>query len=246
MALREEMCKTGSWFFRWRSYLPLIIFGVMFMAITDFHYPYNNHTLDEVWEVLCLVISFSGLLIRIKTVGHTPENTSGRNTKEQIANRLNTTGMYSIVRNPLYLGNFLIFMGVASFLRLWWFSLVVLLMFILYYERIILAEEEYLRKKFGEIFLKWAEETPCFFPKFNKWTSPDLPFSLKNALKREYSGFFGIIASFTFLEIVGDLIIKKKFELDLMWVILFSGGLFIYLILRTIKRKTKLLNVEGR
>ena len=52
-------------------------------------------------------------MIRIYTVGTTPAGTSGRNRDKQIAEKLNKTGVYSIIRHPLYLGNLLIWLGVA-------------------------------------------------------------------------------------------------------------------------------------
>lgn len=93
--------------------------------------------------------------IRIFTIGHTSKRTSGRNTKRQIADTLNTTGIYSVVRHPLYLGNFFMFLGVMLFAHLWWLLLIYILVFWLYYERIMFAEEAFLRKNFGdEYFLK--------------------------------------------------------------------------------------------
>jgi len=76
-----------------------------------------------------------------------PKNTSGR-TNSLIAERLNTTGMYSIVRHPLYLGNFLIVFGIVLFIQVLWFGIIVLAGYWFYYERIIFAEEEFLRKRF--------------------------------------------------------------------------------------------------
>ena len=62
---------------------------------------------------------------------------------------LNTSGLYSVVRHPLYLGNYLMWLGVALFSRTWWAPVIVSLVFWLYYERIMFAEEEFLRRQFG-------------------------------------------------------------------------------------------------
>jgi hypothetical protein len=179
-------------------------------------------------------------------VGYVPKNTSGRNTTIQRAHTLNTTGMYSIVRHPLYVGNFFMLFGIVLLPKVWWFILIMVLMFWLYYERIIFAEEEFLRKQFGAMFCEWAAKTPAFFPKVSRWRPPNLPFSFKIVLKREYSGFFGLIATFTGIEYIRDLITKGTLELNQGWTWCFLFGGIIYLILRTLRKKTSLLHVEGR
>ena len=103
MALREHFEDSGHWLFRWRSYLPLVGLAVILLALREYEYPGHSETLDHLWEAVCLFVSFAGLAIRSYTIGHTPKGTSGRNTKHQVADRLNTTGAYSLVRNPLYL-----------------------------------------------------------------------------------------------------------------------------------------------
>jgi len=246
MALREEFERTGNWLFRWRSYLPLVLIGIFFLALYEYEYPGHSETLDALWEAACLFVSFFGLAIRIFTVGHTPKRTSGRNTKEQVAETLNTTGIYSIVRHPLYLGNFFMGLGLALFAHLWWLTLIYILVFWIYYERIMFAEEEFLRNKFGNEYIKWAESTPSFIPRFKNYVKPNLPFAIKNVLKREYNGFFMIIVVLFILEVAGDLMSQQKFEVDLHWALILSAGFIIWIVLRTLKKKTALLNVEGR
>ena len=248
MALREEMESQGQWLFRWRSYIPLLLFIPLFFALREGDYLERNvgEWVDNLYKAGCFTISFFGLFIRGLTLGFTPEGTSGRNTKKQIAEQLNTSGMYSIVRHPLYLGNFIIVLGISMFLEVWWFSTIIMLIYYLYYERIVFTEEEFLRRKFGEEYLRWAEVTPAFFPRIRSWKKAELSFSLRNVLKREYSGFFAIIATYTFLEFLIDLVAEHKIEYALGWYIFFGTGLIIYLILRFLKKKTRLLHVEGR
>lgn len=246
MALREEFELTGNWLFRWRSYLPLIVIGIFLLALREYEYPGHSEQLDHIWEAICLIISFFGLGIRIFTIGHTPKGTSGRNTKEQVAETLNTTGIYSIVRNPLYLGNFFMGLGIALFAHLWWLTLIYILIFWLYYERIIFAEEAYLRNKFGRTYLDWASKTPVFIPRFSNYRRSDLPFSFKNVLRREYNGFFAVIVVLFILETVGEVFSKGRLEFDLGWIIILGIGFVIWVVLRSLKKYTTILNVEGR
>ena len=128
----------------------------------------------------------------------------------------------------------------------WWVSAIFTLIFMLYYERIMFAEEEFLRRKFGKDYETWAAGTAVCFPRFRNWKNATLPFSTKNVLKREYSGFFAIIISFTLLKMVGDLFSEGSIKFDLMWAVIFSVGLVTYLTLRTLKKNTRVLSVEGR
>jgi len=249
MALREELEKQGNWLFRWRSYLPLLIVPLFFIAL----YSSASVTLEDseparkYWEVFCFVLSVLGFAIRCTTVAFVPSGTSGRNTKEQIASVLNTTGIYSVVRHPLYLGNLIIILGLLLYIRVWWFAMVGALMFWIYYERIAFAEEEFLRRKFGDAYVDWADKTPAFLPRYANWNRPNLTFSLRKVLKREYSGFFAIIASFTCLNILEGIFINARNpRIDPGWVVLFCVGLIIYLTLRTLKKKTRILDVPGR
>lgn len=246
MALKEEFESTGNWLFRWRSYLPLAVIGIFLLALREYEYPGHSEILDHLWEVLCLFVSFFGLFIRIVTIGHTPKGTSGRNTKKQVAETLNTTGIYSAVRNPLYLGNFFMGLGIALFAHFWWLTLIYILVFWLYYERIIFAEEAYLINKFGNEYFEWANKTPVFIPRFSQYRKASLPFSLRNVLRREYSGFFAVIVTMFILETVGEIFAEGRLEFDLGWVLLLGIGFIVWLTLRTLKKYTAILNVEGR
>jgi protein-S-isoprenylcysteine O-methyltransferase Ste14 len=124
MALIEEMDKSGNWLFRWRSFLPVVLYAfaaVVIVAEADTDMPLYNST----WALICLGIAMAGQAIRAITIGYTPKGTSGRNTKEgQVAEVLNTKGIYSTVRHPLYLGNFFMWMGIILYVGNWWFAAV--------------------------------------------------------------------------------------------------------------------------
>ncbi len=246
MALKEEFRKSGEWLFRWRSYLPLLLIALFLLTLASLRHPYGSPSAGSGWEKFCLAVSFLGLGIRFFTGGYVPEGTSGRNTKGQVAQVLNTTGAYSLVRHPLYLGNFLIWLGISLFLGVWWFSLIIILILWLYYERIMFAEEEFLQEKFGAAFTEWAEQTPAFIPKFGHWVKPALPFSFKTAIRKEYSGFFAMMVVFTLLKIAGEFFSRGRLELDLQWTISFGGSVIIYLGVRYLKKRTTWLQVAGR
>jgi protein-S-isoprenylcysteine O-methyltransferase Ste14 len=246
MALQEELEKTGEYFFRWRSYLPLVMAGIFIPALIYFRYPFQNPGLNLAWDLGCLAISLLGQGLRFFTVGFVPRGTSGRNTLAQVAETLNTSGMYAVVRNPLYLGNLIIWVGLSLFMKSLWFTAIIILFFTIFYERIIFTEEVFLREKFGDAFLKWADKTPAMIPRFRNWSPPALPFSWKSALKREYGSFFAVIVTYTVLELLDGLINYGRLTLAPIWLKLVVLGTIFYLAIRYLKKKTNVLATDNR
>lgn len=246
MSYIDQMRRSGNWLFRWRGYLPVVFIAIVLASLTRFRFLGGSEIDDELWEGLCLAVSACGLLIRALTVGYAAAETSGRNARAQRAASLNTRGAYSMVRHPLYVGNFLIWMGIALYPHQWLVVLVCVTLYWLYYERIIVAEEAFLAEKFGESFLEWALRTPAFLPDFRAFRAPDCGFSLRTVLKREYPAFSGTIFTMFILEVAGDYEVLGRFDLDTLWVTLLALAIATHLILRTLKKHTHLLHEPGR
>lgn len=103
MVLQKELEKQGNWLFQRRSLLPLVmlVVGIIIQYITFRYLSVRNSFLLAHWhayEWACLMVEFVGVILRAYTVGFTPKGTSGRNTAGQVADSLNTTGIYSMVR----------------------------------------------------------------------------------------------------------------------------------------------------
>jgi len=253
MKLKERFGHDGAFLFRWRSYLPLIFltFAVPAFFQTVQTEDMIGDSLSHAWVYFCIAISYAGLLIRCLTIGYVPAGTSGRGTKRQKAQILNTTGMYSIVRNPLYLGNFLAMFGVTLSLMVWWLVAVFVLAYWLYIERIIWTEEEFLSARFGKAYDDWSARTPAFIPNFALWEPANLPFSLKTVLRREYHGALAIAAAYFLIEVILDIGIKREswsnwMVEDYLWVYLLLACGVLYTVLMVLKKGTQLLTVSGR
>ncbi len=246
MALQEELGRAGNWLFRRRSYLPLALIALFLLSLPDYRYLGGSERIEHLWQLLGLAVSFFGLGIRAYTIGHTPGRTSGRNSRAQVAEQLNTTGIYSLLRHPLYVGNFFMWLGIILLPHNYWLALAFILLYVLYYERIMYAEEAFLRQKFGASFTSWAERTPAVLPRFSAFVPPDLPFSLRNVLRREYNGFFAVIACMFLIEAAQDFIVQRRFALDPHWLAILGASFLIWAVLRLLNKKTRLLKVAGR
>ena len=204
MSLAKELNKQGNLLFKYRGTLPLIILSVALLVfILKLQSP-NTSLTPHYYALFCLAVALFGQFIRFITVGYTANLTSGRNTEEQLANVLNTKGVYSIVRHPLYLGNFFMWLGLCLLTQNLWFTISFILIYWLYYERIMFAEEAFLTKKFGDSYLEWASARPAFLPDFTIWQSTTSNINWKKILLNEKNGItalFSLFWLFNFIEI---------------------------------------------
>ena len=244
--LREELKESGTRLFRWRSYFPIVL--LVLVLLLDYLVQPRRSRLSQnlVWDFVCLGVSLLGLVVRAVTIGCVPYGTSVRSTKAQQAETLNASGMYSVVRHPLYLGNFLVWIGLSLILADWVVTLIVILAFWLTHERIMMSEEAFLEQKFGPQFAEWARTTPAFVPRFSQWRPPSLSFSFRNVLKREYSGFFAIVCGFVALRTWAIYLGTGRWTFDRVSQVIFAIGVVVYLALMFLKKSTTLLDVEGR
>ena len=245
MSLLHSFENSGNWLFKRRGWLPVVLFMLAMPVIflTDYNKISNNLKLYT--GITAVLVSFIGLLIRAYTVGTTPKGTSGRNTDEQIAESLNTTGIYCMVRHPLYLGNYLMWIGIVIYTLNWYFVITVSLMYWIYYERIMFAEERFLERKFGQIYLDWSTKAPAFFPSFTHIVKSSLPFSITSVLRREYSGVLNTVIGFLFVNVLRYDAVNGGFKFFAWQGYLLGVTLVLVLVLRTLK-KTGKLNEEGR
>jgi protein-S-isoprenylcysteine O-methyltransferase Ste14 len=239
MSLHREMVRAGHRLFRWRGYLPAVLLALVLTQMRPLPGPAGEVPLT--WPLLCFGVSLVGLAIRAYTVGHAAPGTSGRNRHGQVAAELNTTGAYSVVRHPLYLGNAVTWLGPALVPRIWWLVVLVGLICWLHYERIMLAEEEFLRAEFGRAYLDWAERTPAFLPAFRNWRPPSAPFNVRVVLRREYSGVFQLVLAFAILNARQWQLATGRWTLSPVWAGLLIAGTVIAGSLRILRKRTHLL-----
>lgn len=244
MSLVHELEKSGNWLFRRRSWLPLTVLvpAFIYLFIANRSVIYFNYT----WEIVCILVSVAGELLRSYTVGYVPRNTSGRNVMDQLADELNTKGVYSVIRNPLYVGNFLMWLGPVLFLRSVWWVIIFILAYWLYYERIIFAEEQYLRRKFGETYDSWAFRVKAVIPSFRHYEKAELPFSFRNVLRREYNSITNLFLVFALLDLFRNLAVTGRLYLEPMYITLLVAALIFWAVIRYMVKRTKFLYVEGR
>src|SRR6516165_1340607 len=245
--LIDDMERNGHWLFRYRNHLPLLLLPLMAIALRHsggIERQFGGAA-EAVWEGVCIAITLAGFGIRCLVVGYSFPGASGRNSRAQQAVSLNTRGMYSIVRHPLYLGNFLMMVGAISLIEVWWLTLVAVLAFLLYYERIIVAEEAFLANRFGARYQEWASVTPAFIPAITRWQTPRVAFSVKRVLVRESPTFAQIVVVIAMIDFACDLVVWGRIEHgDVLLAVAAGLSLLLYFVVRAIRKNTRWLSTS--
>ena len=246
MSLIQSIENQGNFLFKYRGQFPVILFllSIPFIYLTD--YRSIDDTLTSILILISIVLCLIGFVVRFYTIATSAKDTSGRNTQQQVANSLNTKGIYSIMRHPLYFGNFLIWLGIAISTFNFYFIIFMSLIFWIYYERIMLVEEKFLESKFKNNFNFWSNKVPAFFPSFVNFESADISFSYLTILRREYSSVLSAVIGFVFIELVKNYVDKNDFFISIYSIVILIFTLIIVLILRYLKHNTKILNEDDR
>jgi protein-S-isoprenylcysteine O-methyltransferase Ste14 len=246
MALIHSLETQGNFLFRYRGQIPLILF-VAAIPVTYFtDYKLMSELYQSIITINAIISFLLGFAIRAYTIGTTPKGTSGRNTKEQVADQLNFTGIYSMVRHPLYLGNYFLWICIVLYTFNIAFVLIVSLAYWLYYERIMFAEERFLERKFGHKYLDWSMRVPAIIPSLKKYIPSTIPFSIKSVLRREYSGVFAVILGFCYVDVLRNYFITGQWHLSNTLIILLVVSAALAIVLRSLKHYTNVMNEEGR
>ncbi len=148
----------GNLFFRWRSYTPIpLLLAALLLA-------------RPTWQsmVLGYLVLIGGELLRVSAVGFASGST--RTLKAGVG-ALITGGPYSYTRNPLYLGNFLISLGLclASWAWMPWMLFVFVAAFSLQYGFIVHLEEATLAAKLGGEYREYLKQVPRWAVRFTPY-----------------------------------------------------------------------------
>ncbi len=166
--------RVGNFFFKIRSFTPIpFILVLLYFA-------------EPVWYTVGVGVLFIavGEFLRIWAVGYAGASTRARTLGA--ARDLVTTGPYSYVRNPLYLGNFLLSLGVCFVANVYWLVAVLVVGYFFQYLPIIVVEEAYLKESCGPVYQAYQEQVPRFIPQFHPYPEPSShDFCFARAIKSE-------------------------------------------------------------
>lgn len=172
------MKKLAELFFGYRSYTPIPFLILMLL--------FENASVNSL--IIGFIIAIIGESIRLWGVSWAGSET--RTTGKVGGTFLIISGPFAYVRNPLYVGNILIYLGlgIMSFALFPYLQIIALLFFIFQYYLIVKAEEEYLFNTFGDQYKKYFNNVPRFLPRLTAYRDESVEqpsFKIKAGLKSE-------------------------------------------------------------
>lgn len=183
------MSNISNLFFKYRSYTPVPFLIIMLVF----------QKADWISIIIGLIIAIIGESFRLWGVCYAGSET--RTTGSVGGTYLVVSGAFSYLRNPLYFGNILMYLGVGimSMALFPYLQIIAFIFFFIQYHFIINEEEQYLQKTFGEEYSDYKKNVPRLFPKFSPYKNESIqqpPLNIKAGLRSERRTLqaFGIVS----------------------------------------------------
>lgn len=187
-AEQSPSARLGGVLFRNRSWIPVPFLAVPLLA--------PGRMSVGNWIGGALLVA-AGEAVRLAGVAAAGTVTRRRSREVQ---RLVTYGVFGWVRNPLYVGNFLIWMGFTVISGVYWFLPIAALLFAVEYTLIVRYEEGVLESIFGPSYLAYKSRTPRWMPRPPSGADRESgPHDWREALRSETSTFMayaGLVVAF--------------------------------------------------
>lgn len=151
----DTTTRLGGWLFRHRSSLPLPV------AIAILAVPPGNAWRSTTLVASGVVVTLLGELIRLWGVHQI--GVISRTRSDRLG-PLVASGPFAIIRNPLYVGNILLWAGFALAARLAWLAPVILVLLGAEYHAIVRWEERLLESRLGDAYRMYAARVPRWLP----------------------------------------------------------------------------------
>lgn len=225
--MKSILVHLGNFFFRHRNLaFPLMILAVYFLVPPP-DKAFGSEVLEEWKDVLALGLVLAGLALRVTVLGfiHVRRGGSGKKVHADVLYR---DGMFGVCRNPLYVGNLLIYSGVFAMHGDWRVLLGGVAVFGLIYQSMVYAEEAYLEKRFGEAYAVYKAEVPRwgFHLSRFKASTAHMRFSLKQGLFVDYNPIANAVVMMAATEIYETLYFEGHGQ-HRLFLVAMAGVIFL-------------------
>ena len=171
----KELARSGHALFIIRgAYIYIVIgIGVLIAWCSGRLGPFATAEANCAWFWVSFAVATGAAILRIIVGGYAALGTSGNAKKAAEASELNTTGPYSLVRNPLYVFTIIGVAGVGAQTGSLTMAVGLALLVAIVFYAVALQEQAFLADAFGDEYRAYAERVPLFLPRFSTWQEAD-------------------------------------------------------------------------
>lgn len=239
--MKNLMLKIGTFFFKYRNQAFPLIIVALFALFTPTTAVFGSSAAEQWKDGLAILVVLSGLLLRATVIGYAYIQRGGRNKRVYAAN-LVTEGMFGVCRNPLYVGNMLIYAGLFLFHGNPVVVIVGCLLFGFVYQCIILAEEEFLSAKFGDAYGAYCRDVPRWGLKLSAFSTATegMIFNLKRVVAKDYSTMSSTLIALLateFYRVAADSITEQEVSYAILLAALFVGVIALTGLVSSLKKR---------
>lgn len=180
--------RIGNFFFRYRNIAFPIFIVALYALVAPPTEIFGSKRLELIADGLALAVSLLGLATRATVIGYAYIKRGGKGKRVYAAD-LVTEGLFGVSRNPLYLGNLLICVGMFLMHGNPYVFLFGTAVYVFVYVCIVEAEEAYLGEKFGPAYRAYAADVPRWIPKFSRFreATEGMEFNFRRVIQKDYS-----------------------------------------------------------
>lgn len=232
------MVSIGNFFFKYRNIIFILFYAVLFVPSPPL---FSGKILGPdfyLWPIILgLVITCLGQAIRGATIGLAYIVRGGKEGKPY-ADGLVTEGIFSHCRNPLYVGNILMLLGVGILANSLIYVAVMMPVFLFIYQAIVLAEENFLRSKFGPGYDAYCKNVNRWIPKISglKKTFSGMHFNWKRWVLREHTTQFIWLCGIALLLLLNYPQLDDRDDRMEALAISLGGLVLLYVLVRYLKK----------
>lgn len=184
------LIRPGNALFRRRNLIFPVGFVVVMLAGRP-RFPFGSQHADQWMDAFGVLTMLAGQLIRAMVIGLAYIQRGGKAGRVH-AESLVEEGVFAHCRNPLYLGNILIFLGIFTVVNSWagWIVGVPAVLFA--YLAIVAAEEDFLRRQFGSRYEDYCQRVHRLWPSLRglRKTAESFHFNGRRVVRKEYGSTF--------------------------------------------------------
>jgi protein-S-isoprenylcysteine O-methyltransferase Ste14 len=238
------MVAIGNFFFKYRNFLFIFLYALLFIPSPFLFKQEYFGPHYWIWPLaIGLFITISGQAIRGATIGLAYIIRGGKDGKVH-ADELVTQGIFNHCRNPLYVGNILMLLGVGVLSNSLIYVGIIMPLFLIIYHAIVLAEEHFLVNKFEGKYVAYCKKVNRWIPSFGGLgaTFRSMEFKWKRWILKEYNTQYVWLTGITLILLIRypQLTHYDERLRNLLLAIILPLLLLLYLFVRYLKKSKKL------